>query len=67
MASYFANCLRGWEGGGGTLIFSYIGADNFLGFKILKFFFFWGGGGSEKLIFFGYEDFVDIFGGSSHN
>ena len=26
-------------GGGGTLIFSYIGADNFLGFKILKFFF----------------------------
>ena len=54
------------EGGGGTLIFSYIRRlGSFFWFKILNFnifgvfqifffFFFWGGGG--------YEDFVDIFG-----
>ena len=28
------------------------------------FIFFGGGGGSEILIFWGYDDFVDIFGGS---
>ena len=39
----------------------YVGAGNFLGFKILNFRFCFGF--SEKCIFFGYEDFVDIFGG----
>ena len=63
----------GGGGGGGTLIFSYIHRrDNFFGFKILKFSFF-RVFRKIKLIFFGYEDFVDIFfflggggGGSSH-
>ena len=50
-------------------------ADPFFGFKFLNFniclfffyFFFWGGR-SEKINHFrGYEDFVDIFGGSSQN
>ena len=56
---------------------------NFWGFKILNFniyiyiyiyiyifffFFFWGGGGCSKNDFWGgYEDFLDIFGGSSQN
>ena len=56
--------LRG--GGGGTLIFSYIRRlELFFGFKILNFniilvF-------RKMNIFWGYEDFVDIFGGSSQN
>ena len=33
----------------------------FFYFFLFFFFFFWGGGGVRKLIFFGYEDFVDIF------
>ena len=63
------------EGGRDTLIFSYIHRlGSFLGFKILNltifFFFFFlggGGGGQKKYFFCGYEDFVDIFGGSSQN
>ena len=53
-------------GGGGTLIFSYIRRlELFFGFKILNFniilvF-------RKMNIFWGYEDFVDIFGGSSQN
>ena len=53
------------RGGGG---YSDIFIHTFFGFKFLNIFF-WGGGGggvvvvSEKLIFFGYEDFGDIFWG----
>ena len=47
-------------GGGGTLIISYIRRlGSFFWLKILNFKYFWGV--SEKEIFFGYEDFVDIF------
>ena len=35
----------------------------FLWVKFLSNIIFWGGGGSKILIFWGYEDFVDIFGG----
>ena len=57
--------VPGW-GGGGTLIFSHkrrLGL--FFGFKILNFNIFWGFQKNEY--FWGYEDFVDIFGGSSQN
>ena len=50
---------------------SYLGSDNFGRFKILNFsnfFFFLGGGGVRKInIFWGYEDFVDIFWGHHKN
>ena len=54
-------------GGGGTLIFSYIRrlGPFFFWFKILNFDIF--GGFQKNKYFFGYEDFVDIFGGSSQN
>ena len=53
-------------GGGGTLIFSYIRRlGPFLGFKILNFNIF--GGFQKNKYFLGYEDFVNIFGGSSQN
>ena len=58
-------CPRG-GGGGGTLIFSYksyVGSGHFLGFKIFNFNIF--GGFHRNEYFGGYEDFVDIFGGSS--
>ena len=52
--------------GGGTLIFSYIRRlRSLLGVQNFKFQYFWEV--SEKLIFLGYEDYVDIFGGSSQN
>ena len=53
--------------GGGTLIFSYIRrlGSFFGGFKILIFNIFWGF--QKNKYFLGYEDFVDIFGGSSQN
>ena len=60
----------------GTLIISYIhrlgsflGVQNFeLHLFIIFFFFFFGGGGGQKNEYFwGYEDFVDIFGGLSQN
>ena len=52
--------------GGGTLIFSiYVGSDNFGGFKILNFNIF--GGIQKNEYCFGYDDFVDIFWGSSQN
>ena len=63
-------------GGGGVLgyFYTYVGSGQVLGFKNLNFnicwFFFWwwwGGGGVQKKYFLGYEDFVDIFGGSSQN
>ena len=51
---------------GGTLIFSYIHRlGSLLGFKILNFIIF--GGFQKNEYFWGYEDFVDIFGGSSQN
>ena len=53
-------------GGGGTLIFSHIRRFGlFFGFKILNFNIF--GGFQKNEYFLGYEDFVDIFGGSSQN
>ena len=53
-------------GGGGTLIFSYIRRlGPFFGFKILNFNIFWGC--QKNKYFLGYEDFVDIFWGSSQN
>ena len=54
--------MGGGGGGGGTLIFSYVcDTGYFLGFKILNFNIFWG---LEKTEYYwGYEDFVDIFGG----
>ena len=59
---------RGGGGGGVTLIFSYtrrLGSfSRVQNFKILNFNIFCGF--SEKRIFFGYEDFMDIFKGH-HN
>ena len=53
-------------GGGGTLIFSYIHRiRSFLGFKILNLTIF--GVFQKNEYFWGYEDFVDIFWGSSQN
>ena len=53
-------------GGGGTLIFSHIRRlGPSFGFKILNFNIFWGFQKNEY--FLGYEDFVDIFLGSSQN
>ena len=49
---------------GGSLIFSYIRRlGSFFGFKILNFNIF--GGFQKNKYFLGYEDFVDIFWGSS--
>ena len=51
--------------GGGVLRYFHtcIGSGHFLGFKILNFNIF---GGFQKNVYFcGYEDFVDIFVGSS--
>ena len=59
---------RGWGGwgGGGTLIFSHIRKLGlFFGFKTLNFNIL--GGFQKNEYFLGYEDFVDIFGGSSQN
>ena len=54
---------QGGGGGGGTLIFhTYVGSGYFFGFKILNFNIF--PGFSE---IGGYEDFVEIFLGSSQN
>ena len=51
---------------GGTLISSYTGKlRSFFGVQNFEFQYFFGC--SEKLNFFGHEDSVDIFGGSSHN
>ena len=53
-------------GEGGTLIFSYIRRlGSFFGFKTLNFNIF--GGFQKNEYFWGYEDFVDIFWGSSQN
>ena len=45
------------------------GSDHFGGFKVLNFNIFLGGGGrgQKNKYFWGYEVFVDIFGGSSQN
>ena len=60
---------QGGGGGGGgvvTMIFSYIRRLGFLGgFKILNFNIFWGF--QKNNYFLWYEDFVDIFWGSSQN
>ena len=53
-------------GGGDTAIFSHIRRLGLIfGFKILNFNIF--GVSRKMIIFWGYEDFVDIFGGSSQN
>ena len=50
---------------------TYVGSGHFLvqnfEFHYLFIFFFWGGGVQRNEYFFGYEDFVDIFWGSSQN
>ena len=53
------------EGGGGTLIFSYIRTLGCFGGSNFEFhYFFLGGGGSRKIKYFwGHKDFVDIFVG----
>ena len=54
------------KGGGGTLIFhTYVGLVHFLGFKILNFDIFLGF--QKNKYFLGYENFVDIFWGSSQS
>ena len=54
------------QGGWGTLIFSYIRRLwSFFGVQDFKFQYFWGF--QKNKYSFGYEDFVDIFGGSSQN
>ena len=56
----------GGGGGGGTLIFSHIRRLGlFFGFEILNFNIF--GGFQKNEYFLGYEDFVNIFLGSSQN
>ena len=60
----------GWGGGGGggwalRYFHTYVDSDHFFGFKILNFSFL---GVFRKMnIFLGYNDFVDIFLGSSQN
>ena len=59
---------QGWGGGGGggTLIFSYIPRLwSFFGVQNLNFNIF--GGFQKNEYFLGYEDFMDIFCGSSQN
>ena len=61
---FLQTVARGGGGGGMVPYFhTYVGAGYFFGFKILKFIF----SGFRKMKFLGYEDFVDIFGGSSQN
>ena len=56
----------GWGGGGVLLYFhTYVGSGHFLGFQILNFNIILGFQKNEY--FLGYEDFVDIFWGSSQN
>ena len=63
----------GWVPEGISAILIHTKAQAIFGFDIFKnsifffFFFFWGGGGVRKinLFLFGYDDFVDIFWGSS--
>ena len=62
--------FRWWDdsaqGGGGTLILSYIRRlRSFFGFKFWNFNIF--GGFQKNNIFLGHEAFVDIFWGSSQN
>ena len=67
MAGHTPRGGGGGRGGGGTLTFSYIRrlGPFFLGFKILNFNIFLGF--QKNKYFFGYENFVDIFLGSSQN
>ena len=58
-------CMGGSQGGGYSYIYTYVGSGHFLGFKILNFNIF--GGFQKNKHFWGYEDFVDIFGGSLEN
>ena len=51
------------QGGTLTFFYMYVGSGYFLGFKILNFNIL---GFSKKIIFLGYEDFVDIFLGCHH-
>ena len=56
--------IPGGGGGGGGGV-TYVGSGYFFGFKILNFIIFWGF--QKNKYFLGYEDFVDIFFGSSQN
>ena len=62
-----ANLVQDPGGGGGVLLYfhTYVGSGYLFGFKILNFNIFWGFQKNEY--FWGYEDFVDIFMGSSQN
>ena len=53
--------------GGGVLWYfhTYVGSFHFFGFEILNFIIFWGFQKKEYVM--GYEDFMDIFWGSSQN
>ena len=53
------------QGGYSDIFHAYVGSVHFWGFKILNFNIF--GGFLKNEYFFGYEDFVDIFLGSSQN
>ena len=55
----------GGGGGGYSDIFIHVGSGHFFWFKILSFNIF--GGFQKNEYFWGYEDFVDIFWGSSQN
>ena len=55
----------GLQGGVLWYFHAYVGSDYFFGFKILSFNIFLGF--QKNKYFFGYEDFVDIFLGSSQN
>ena len=60
-------CLSVWGGGGGVLLYfhAFVGSGYFWGFKIFEFQYLGGGGGGggqKTEYFWGYEDFVDIFG-----
>ena len=48
-------------GGGYSDIYTYVGSGHFWGSNFFEFQYFWGFSENEYL--FGYEDFVDIFGG----
>ena len=71
--SYFFQDSRGptvYRGGGGPggvlwYFHAYVGSDHFWGVKILNFNIFWGF--QKNKYFFGCEDFVNIFLGSSQN
>ena len=68
--SIFSARLYAQGGGGGVVLryfHTYVGSRHFLGFKILNFNIFCGFQKKFKKYFLEYENFVDIFFGSSQN